>query len=71
MEGIGRYDGSMHMFVEEERSPDMRRLRFLRWLVEHDRYDRPSMGPATGEFVDTTADEVTPSVDPQSMDAQP
>lgn len=71
MEGIGRYDSSMQMFVEETRSPDLRRLRFLRWLVEHDRYDRPAMGPASGELVDPTAEEVTPSVDSQPVDAQP
>ena len=71
MEGIGRYDGNMQMFVQEARSPDLGRLRFLRWLVEHGRYDHPSMGPASGELADTTAEDVSPSTGPQPVDAQP
>jgi hypothetical protein len=71
MDGIGRYDGNMQMFVQEAQSPDLRRLRFLRWLVEHGRYDHPSMGPASGELADTIADEVSPALDAQPVDAQP
>jgi hypothetical protein len=76
MDGIGRYDGDVQMFVQEPRSPDRRRLRFLRWLVEHDRYDHPASGPASGEFADTLVADISPStapqpVDPQPMDAQP
>jgi hypothetical protein len=64
LKDIGRYDGSLHMFVEETRSPDLRRLRFLRWLAEHDHFDRPAVGPASGDFADLTGDEVRPASDP-------
>jgi len=39
------------MFVEETREPDMTRLTFLRWLIEHDRMEHPVVGPASGELV--------------------
>jgi hypothetical protein len=54
------------MFVEGARSPDPHRLRFIRWLVDHNHFGHPAIGPSSGEFADTSADEVTPS-----MDAQP
>jgi len=38
------------MFVEEPRDPDLRRLTFLRWLIENDRMEHPVVGPATGEL---------------------
>lgn len=50
MKAIGRYDSSLQMFVEEPREPDVRRLTFLRWLVEHDRLEHPVVGPASGEL---------------------
>jgi hypothetical protein len=52
-----QYDGSLHMYVEAARSPDMRRLRFLRWLMEHDRLGRPAAGPASGELTAEPVDE--------------
>lgn len=54
----GRYDGSLHMFVEAARSPDPRRLRFLRWLVEHNRFGRPPVGPSSGELAPVTDEDV-------------
>jgi len=39
------------MFVEETREPDLRRLSFMRWLVENNRLEHPVIGPASGEFV--------------------
>jgi hypothetical protein len=47
----GRYDSALQMFVEEPREPDLLRLTFLRWLVEHDRLEHPVSGPASGELV--------------------
>lgn len=51
MKAVGRYDSALQMFVEEPREPDMKRLSFLRWLVENDRLEHGVTGPATGEFV--------------------
>ena len=53
------------MFVEEARSPDLRRLHFMRWLVEHNRFGRPAEGPPSGEFSDAAIEAVKPSVDSQ------
>jgi hypothetical protein len=50
MKTIGRYDSNLHMFVEETHEPDLRRLMFLRWLVENNRMERPVVGPATGDL---------------------
>jgi hypothetical protein len=51
MKAIGRYDSALQMFVEEPREPDLRRLTFLRWLVENNRLEHPVVGPASGELV--------------------
>ena len=59
----GRYDARFHMFVEAVRSPDPRRLHFMRWLIEHNHFDRPAAGPASGEFADPPGEAVKPSMD--------
>jgi hypothetical protein len=59
----GPYDSSLHMFVHEVRSPDPRRLRFMRWLVEHNHFGRPPEGPASGYLAHVADEEITPSVD--------
>ena len=51
MKAVGRYDSALQMFVEEPREPDLRRLTFLRWLVENDRLEHGVVGPASGELV--------------------
>jgi hypothetical protein len=66
---IGPYDGWLHMFVEEARSPDLRRLHFLRWLAEHNHFSRPAEGPPSGEFADAAIEAVKPLGD--SPDSQP
>ena len=53
-----RYDGGLQMFVTGARSPDPRHLRFLRWLVENDRFGRPPVGPSSGELAATTGEAV-------------
>ncbi|MGE3268250.1 MAG: hypothetical protein AB7P40_05845 [Chloroflexota bacterium] len=50
MKAVGRYDTALQMFVEEPRDPDMKRLAFLRWLIENDRLEHEAIGPATGEL---------------------
>ena len=57
MKAIGRYDTNLQMFVEEPRDPDLRRLSFMRWLVEHNRLEHPAIGPASGEIVTLLAEE--------------
>lgn len=54
-QGIGSYDSSLQMFVEEPREPDMSRISFLRWLVENDRLEHGKSGPSSGEFVNNEA----------------
>ena len=51
MKAVGQYDGSLQMFVEEPRDIDLRRLTFVRWLVEHNRLEHPISGPSTGDLV--------------------
>ena len=50
MKPVGRYDPVLQMFVEELREPDLRRLTFMRWLVEHGRLEHPASGPASGQL---------------------
>lgn len=50
MKALGRYDGSLQMFVEERRRPDLARLRFLRWLAERGRLEHEPAGSAGGEY---------------------
>jgi hypothetical protein len=51
MKAIGQYDSALQMFVEEPRDPDLRRLTFLRWLIDNNRLEHPAVGPASGELV--------------------
>ena len=55
MKTLGRYDSALQMFVEEPREPDVRRLAFLRWLIENRRLEHPVSGPASDELVVTLA----------------
>jgi hypothetical protein len=50
MRAPGQYDGTMQMFVEAPRAPDVSRLRFLRWLAERDLLEHAVAGPATGQY---------------------
>jgi hypothetical protein len=50
MKALGRYDGSLQMFVQERRRPDLARLRFLRWLAERGRLEHEPAGSAGGEY---------------------
>jgi len=51
MKAVGRYDSALQMFVEEPREIDLRRLTFMRWLVENNRLEHGVVGPASGELV--------------------
>ena len=44
----GRYDTTLHMFVQEPRDADLRRLTFLRWLGENGRLEHDIAGPSSG-----------------------
>jgi hypothetical protein len=50
MKAIGKYDGTLQMFVEEPRDADVARLGFIRWLAEHGKLEHAPAGPAVGEF---------------------
>jgi hypothetical protein len=51
MKAVGRYDSALQMFVEEPRDPDLRRLSFLRWLIDNNRLEHPAVGQPSGELV--------------------
>lgn len=55
MKTIGRYDANLQMFVEEPREIDLRRVMFLRWLMDNGRLERSAVGPATGELAGLAA----------------
>jgi len=50
MAAKGRYDTNLQMFIEDRCQPDMRRLRFLRWLAEGGRLEHEIAGAPSGEL---------------------
>ena len=56
MKAVGRYDSALQMFVEEPREPDVKRLTFMRWLIENNRLEHEAVGPASGELVIVAAE---------------
>ena len=63
MKTLGQYDGSLQMFVEETREPDMARLEFLRWLVEHGKLEHKPAGPPRGTYSPTAHLDTEPELD--------
>ena len=61
MAAMGRYDGSLQMFVESTGAPDPLRLRFMRWLVENNRLEHPAMGASSGPYVQTEPEPSHPA----------
>jgi hypothetical protein len=57
MKSLGRYDSALQMFVEEPCEPDLRRLTFLRWLIQNDRLEQPLIGPVTGALIAVTIED--------------
>ncbi len=57
MQSIGKYDGELQMFCEPVREPDLARLGFLRWLVEHGQLEHEVFGGPTGEYAQTAGAE--------------
>jgi hypothetical protein len=45
------YDNTLQMFVEGVREPDMRHLRFLRWLAERGELEQAIAGPSSGALI--------------------
>jgi hypothetical protein len=52
MQDTKDYDATLRMFREVPGPVNVTRLRFLRWLAEHDRLEHPPAGPPTGELAD-------------------
>ena len=46
-----RYDNTLQMCVEDVREPDMRHLRFLRWLAERGALEHEIAGPSSGALI--------------------
>ena len=67
MAAKARYDGNLQMLVEDRRDPDMRRLRFLRWLAESGRLEHAVAGAASGELLALVEPD---DVEPFTMQAQ-
>jgi hypothetical protein len=60
MDANDRYDGTLQMFVEELREPDVNHLAFFRWLGERERLEHPVYAPASGDsMARRSRDEVT------------
>jgi hypothetical protein len=53
MPALNRYDSSLQMFVEDQRDPDMQRLRFLRWLAERGGLEHSVAGVPSGDLIVT------------------
>ena len=51
MKTLGRYDGSLQMFVQEPRDLDIGHLRFFRWLAEQGRLECASVNSLRRERI--------------------
>ena len=51
MQVPNRYDNTLQMCVEDVREPDMRHLRFLRWLAERGALEHEIAGPSNGALL--------------------
>jgi hypothetical protein len=51
MQVSNRYDNDLQMFVEGVREPDVRHLRFLRWLAERGELEQEIAGPSSGALI--------------------
>jgi hypothetical protein len=49
MRAQSSYDPTLQMFVEDGREPDLRHLRFLRWLAERGQLEHEIAGPPSGD----------------------
>ena len=56
MKALGRYDGTLQMFVQEPREADTRHLQFLRWLVEQGELANDITGPVDGVYLNPAAE---------------
>ena len=59
-----RYDTELQMFCEDPHDADVRRLVFLRWLVEHERFDHGVMGPSSGLYAVGPQPVANPEIPP-------
>ncbi|MFN8524949.1 MAG: hypothetical protein U0821_17785 [Chloroflexota bacterium] len=50
MKALGRYDGTLQMFVVDAPEIDMTRIAFLRWLGENGRLEHETFGPPSGDL---------------------
>jgi len=52
MHQMKQYDGNLQMFCEPVHEVDLARLRFMRWLIEQNRFEHPPVGEPAGEYAD-------------------
>ncbi len=50
MKEVGRYDTEVQMFVQVGEETNLPMVKFMRWLVEHQRLEQPQAGPAGGDL---------------------
>ncbi len=51
MKVLAGYDGALQMLIEAPRDVGVRRLRFLRWLVERGELEDDGAGPLRGRHI--------------------
>ena len=50
MKALGQYDSTLQMFRDQPCDVNMSRLRFLRWLGEHDLLEHAIAGSSSGAY---------------------
>lgn len=64
MNGCGRYDADLQMFVEQPREPDLRLLRFLRWLAKRGQLEQRPLSRPQGRYAGRAAAVASPRIRP-------
>ena len=61
------FDATLGMFREDSKPIDYRRLQFVRWLVEHDRFEHAAAGPPSGPLADALRQMGAPLTEPSPV----
>jgi hypothetical protein len=62
MKTTSSYDSALNMFIQAPREADPSRLRFLRWLGEHDKLEHAVAGPSGGPYAAKPAESTEATV---------
>lgn len=50
MKGGGLYDKDLQMYCEDPKSPDLEKMKFLRWMTEQGRLEHKAYASPEGQF---------------------